>query len=152
MAITAVQFRLDFPVFADTNIYPDSMINFWLTLGYLLLNQEVWTSLQDTGVELYVAHNCVVEAQNNRAGLNGGIPGTNVGILTSKSVGGAAASYDTASVAFKDWGSFNTTNYGIRFIQLANIAGMSALSQFGSDQPINPVVDFGSIGGNWGGD
>lgn len=38
--ITSTLFRTDYPVFQETEQYPDSLINYWLQVSSLLLNQD----------------------------------------------------------------------------------------------------------------
>lgn len=121
--ITPAQFRLDFPEFANTTPYPDTLINFWLTVSQSLLSPIAWLDLLNYGTELFIAHQLALSAQRQAAAAVGGVPGTSVGMTTSKSVDKVSVGFDTASVAVVDAGSYNLTSYGIQFYQLAQLVG-----------------------------
>ena len=116
-------FRTQFPEFASTVTYPDSMINFWAALGMKLLPEAVWTTCWDEGVSLYVAHEITLAAANEKAASVGGNPGTFGGPANNKTVGKASVGYDTASTAEKDAGWYNLTNYGKQLYRLIRLFG-----------------------------
>jgi hypothetical protein len=122
MTISAAQFRIDYPEFQSVTNYPDSTVNYWLNLAYVMLNPTAWSSLLDIGVELFTAHNLVIERQNASAALRGGLPGQG-GLVNSKSVDKVSVGYDTGSQIELEAGHWNLTNYGTRFIRLARMAG-----------------------------
>lgn len=152
ITLTIEQFRLDFPAFSDTTVYPDSMLTFWLGLGSLLINTDRWCELANYGVALYMAHNLSLEAQANKQAANGGIPGAPVGMLSSKSIDKVSAGYDTASVKEEFGGSYNMTTYGMRLYRLLQQFGAGPI-QVGAGTGAAPVLStwpgpYG--GGGWG--
>lgn len=123
----AATLRTDFPEFADTAAYPDSGVNFWLALGVKLLNVDRWADLLDTGLELFAAHNLVLERQASKAAAFGGVPGVGSGPVSGKTVDKVTINYDTAAAMEPDAGHWNLTNYGSRFIRLARMAGAGGI-------------------------
>lgn len=116
-------FRAGFPEFSDTTIYPDTMISFWAGLAEKLVLPSVWCGCTNQGIQLYVAHEITLAAQNARAASIGGTPGVSGGIANNKTVGSVTVGYDAQSIAEKDAGYWNLTNYGKQFIRLARIFG-----------------------------
>lgn len=116
-------FRLNFKAFADTSVYPDDMVAFWLQVGYTLVPGNLWGSLTDLGVQQFVAHNLVLEGLSNAEGANGAPPGTQVGPVVTKTVGELTIVYDPSSGINPDDTSWNLTNYGSRFVKLAKQFG-----------------------------
>lgn len=129
MTVTVASFRADFPEFADATAYPDTGILFWLTLGYNLLDPIRWGDLLDPGVELFIAHNIVLEKYNQMAIAAGRPPGLvgGTGVAASKSVGGVSISYNTTFGFIEGAGSYNLTTYGIRFYTFARIIGIGGM-------------------------
>jgi hypothetical protein len=66
-------------------------------------------------------------AQNQKAGVIGGVPGGNSGPASSKTVGSVTVAYDTAQTAEKDAGYWNLTTYGKQFIRLARMFGAGCI-------------------------
>lgn len=120
-------FRQAFPEFADTTLYPDTMLNFWATIAEKMVPQCVWKNLWTQGVNLYVAHKLVLAGQNSKIGKNGGVPGTSGGVPNTKTVGSVTVGYDSTATSEKDAGWWNLTNYGKQFIRLARIFGAGAI-------------------------
>lgn len=116
-------FRAAFPEFTDITRYPDGMLNFWAGLATAQVNVNRWGSQADNGIMLYVAHEITLAAQNQKAGVIGGVPGGASGPTNSKTVGSVTVSYDTQQTAEKDAGWWNLTIYGKQFIRLARIFG-----------------------------
>lgn len=126
--LTVAQFRADFPEFADTSMYPDSMISTWLSVAATLTgNTDRWGDLQTVGQELCTAHYLIVAARDQAAAQGGAIPGQVAGLTTAQSVGDVSASYDTAAVTDERGGFWNQTSYGIRFSNLRSIIGAGGL-------------------------
>lgn len=123
MAVTIPQFRIDFPEFSNASDYPDGQVQFWLTMAGQLLRPDVWLDCLDLGTELYIAHHIAISAKDRATASVGGIPGTVNGPQSSKAVDKVSASYDTGAVALEGGGFWNATMYGIRFLQLARMAG-----------------------------
>lgn len=116
-------FRAAFPEFADTARYPDAMITFWAGLATAQVNVNRWGLQVPAGIQLYVAHEITLAAQNQKSGIIGGVPGGASGPANSKTVGNVTVSYDTQQTAERDAGWWNLTIYGKQFIRLARIYG-----------------------------
>jgi len=128
MTVTVASFRGDLPEFTDPQVYPNAMINRYITLGVAFQNSFRWDpAIIDYGTELFVAHNCVLDARNSAASAAGGIPGTVQGVQASKGVDRVNVTYDTAAVTLENGSFWNMTTYGIRFLQLARQYGSGGL-------------------------
>ena len=123
MTITVDQFLQDFKEFGDPVKYPISAVTYYLNLAGLVFNTQRWGNLLDTGVELFIAHNLVIEARAMAESANGGLPGTVTGPQSSKSVGGVSVSYDTQAAVEADAGHWNLTTYGLRLVKLMKLIG-----------------------------
>lgn len=126
MAFDNAQFRLNFPEFTDVVRYPESQIDFWLSIGEICLIEDRWGTLYTQGMQLFVAHNITLAAQNAKTGAVGGVPGATSGPVSSKSVGSVSVSYDTQSIAEANAGEWNATSYGRQLIRLARMVGVGA--------------------------
>lgn len=120
-------FRADFPEFGDTTAFPNSGVTYWLTLGGKLLNASRWDDLLDTGLELFIAHNLVLERQAQKAAAFGGVPGVSTGPTSGKTVDKVTVSYDTSAAMEPDAGHWNLTIFGTRFIALARMVGAGGM-------------------------
>lgn len=121
--LTVDQFRNDFPELADPATFPDSTFNFWLNVATLMINPNRWGTLLVTALELFVAHNIVLESLGMKRVAVGGLPGLDQGPLSSESPGAVSISYDTSSVMELNAGHWNSTIYGTRLIRMARLAG-----------------------------
>lgn len=121
------QFRKNFPEFNDTARYPDSMILFWSTIAFQQVNECRWKKMYLNGVQLYTAHEIVLASRNSATAINGGAPGTNGGLVNSKTVDGVTVSYDTTSTAEKNAGYYNLTVYGQQFYRFAMLFGAGSI-------------------------
>jgi Protein of unknown function (DUF4054) len=120
-------FRANFPEFANTTVYPDSMLTFWATLAEAMLPVRVWNTIWPLAVNLYVAHELVLAAQNVSTSSVGGSPGQSGGIANSKTVGSASIGYDSVTPSEKDAGFWNLTNYGRQLYRLMMIFGAGCI-------------------------
>jgi len=120
-------FRANFPEFSSTSTYPDSMITFWAGVAELQINKCLWDNMYVNGVQLYVAHEITLAAQNVQAASVGGSPGQHGGIANSKAVGAVNVGYDANTQTEKDAGWWNRTIYGQQFIRLARMFGSGAV-------------------------
>lgn len=127
MSVTPASFRQNYPEFASTTTYPDSQVTYWTTVAVQLINADRWDTLADLGIELFVAHNLVIEARSQATSANGAAPGEPQGMVASKSVDKVSVSYDTSSVAELDAGHWNLTVYGARYIRLARMMGAGGI-------------------------
>ena len=121
------QFRTDLPEFADTATYPDAQVNLYLNLAALVLPAARWCDYLNLGLELFTAHNIVLDRQGVVIAAAGGIPGVASGVVSAKSVGQMSISYDTAAGIEKDAGHWNLTVYGRRFFRLMGMIGMGGV-------------------------
>ena len=117
------EFRKAFPVFENRKQYPDAQVNFWLMVAYARLRAARWGSLMDAGIQLFVAHNIVLDKRAADAAKRGGDPGIKVGALSGSSVGDVAVSYDVSASTIAGAGHWNQTTYGTRYLELERIVG-----------------------------
>jgi hypothetical protein len=127
MSVTVASFRAAFPAFASTTLYTDPAIQFWIDIGTKLQNPGRWGDLFDYGIQLFVAHNLVVDYQSNKAGALGQKPGQIEGAVTSGSVDKVSYSRDTQSAMEPDAGHWNLSTYGLRYIRLLRMCGAGPL-------------------------
>jgi Protein of unknown function (DUF4054) len=132
--ITPAMFRASWPEFGSLAVFPNNVVAYWIAVAGFLLNTNYWgigsstavsppTTKLDFATELFVAHNLVLEQQAMKAAQSGGTPGTQQGIVTSKSVGSVSLGYDVQSVVNMDGSFWNATTYGTRFLWLARLVG-----------------------------
>lgn len=122
------QFREDFPEFKDTSVFTESSLTTWLVVATVMVNANVWDpDLLTLGIELFAAHNIVIEAHNNRSVSRGDIPGISKGAVSAKSQDKVSISYDVASTVELDAGHWNLTVFGTRFINIARMMGAAPL-------------------------
>jgi hypothetical protein len=139
--VTPEQFVNDFPEFADQDAYSKSAITSWLTVGQALMNAARWGVILPMAIELFCAHNLVLERQAQISAKGGHVPGINVGALQAKGLGKASISYDTTAGTIKDAASFNLSTYGTRLMKFMEWFGMG---------PIQVTNDWqGPICGLW---
>lgn len=121
-------------MFGSRANYPDEAINYWLAIAGLMLNQDRLglpsqtadappTTKLDFLTELFVAHNLVLERQAAVAASTGGFPGTQQGVVSSKSVGAVSISYTVAEIAELNSGYWAETTYGLRFLRFVRFFG-----------------------------
>ena len=138
MAVTPATFVADFPEFGNQSQYPVPVIQYYMALASILLNQDRWgapsvlatsppTTLIDMAAELFVAHHIVIEYRAQRAAAAGAPPGDATGPVSSKGAGPISVSYDTGAIVEPGMGHWNLTQYGIRFASLCNMAGAGPL-------------------------
>lgn len=125
MTVTAANFRENFPEFTSATLYPNALVDFWIAVADKRLdpNAARWEDLIDTGKQLYVAHNLVLQRQAAAAASKGAPPGANTGAVNAKAVGPVSIGYDSAVAAVEGAGNYNLTTYGTRFMELVNIVG-----------------------------
>ncbi|QEE24519.1 DUF4054 domain-containing protein [Rhodanobacter glycinis] len=130
MPITTDQFRIDFPEFADSSVYSDAVISFWLGIAAVSLSECRWGAWWGLGQELFTAHNIVLAAQSVEDASLGITPGEVDGPATAKSVDKVSVSKDASAVTLEDGGFWNMTRYGIQLLQFARMVGSGGI-QFG---------------------
>ena len=142
MTVTATSLRAQFPEFANTTTFPDSLITSWLAQAVKLVSQAAWDDSTDFGVSLWTAHQLVLSAKAQAsAARRSGSPGGATGVLTSKSAGGVSAGYDFSSVAEKGAGFWNQTTYGMQFYRLSQMFGAGPI-QVGTDGGVVTTSGF----------
>jgi hypothetical protein len=99
--------------------------NFW---GPASLTADVPpTTIADFAIQMWVAHQVVLEKQALAAAATGGDPGTKIGIISNKSVNGASMGFDVGAIAGgkmqENAGYYNSTIYGMRFYRLMKVRG-----------------------------
>lgn len=133
-AITVAQFLADVPELNTTSTtdptkvqIPTSAIQYWLNIATALLNVERWGGSTSTtyylGIEMFTAHNVILEALAQRDMDMAGIPGVATGMVAGKSAADVQINYNNAAVLELDASHYNFTVYGIRFIRLARMFG-----------------------------
>ncbi|MBN3822347.1 DUF4054 domain-containing protein [Burkholderia sp. Ac-20384] len=120
-------FRQAFDEFSDSTKFPDSLVQFWLTVAVSLVNPSRWMELTDIGIGLVTAHHVALATRDINTAAVGGVPGQVTGPQSSKSVDKVSASYDTSAVAVKDGDFWNGTMYGVRYLSLARMMGAGGL-------------------------
>lgn len=151
MAIDVAGFRSNFPEFKSTTIYPDSMVNLWLTYAYILLPARRWCTVLDLGAQLYTAHNLTMQGLSTAEGGNGAPPGMTVGPISSKTVGELTIAYDTAMGAHADDGPFASTRYGTLLLHMARQFGSGPIQSRPGRIPIGAGAVFFPMGPAWSG-
>lgn len=143
--INAEILQNDFPELSNTTTFPISTIEYWIGIGEMMLNQWRWGpsdpstqspsvthNFYDYGLELWTAHNMVVEAEGlatsqQPSGIAGAsaIPGAIKGFLNSTSAGDVSVSYGGQSQMMEQGnaGWWNQSVYGQRFYRLAKMVG-----------------------------
>lgn len=129
--VTVANFREAFPVFQDDLQYMGPEIQFWIDLGLRLTNIERWGDIAYFGLQLFVAHNLALEAQNACGGGSGG-PGGVVGILTGGTIDKVSYQRDASAAMDPKAGHWNLTSYGMRYRRLVLMIGAGPL-QVGAD-------------------
>jgi len=143
--LTIARFRQDFTEFANTAVYPDNAVTFWLSVATLMLNPDRWARLLGVGIELFAAHNLVLEAQALATVNVGGIPGITKGPVTSEAAGAVSVSYDVQAGINKDAAHWNLTTYGTRLYKLMMIFGAGPV-HLGTGLPVGNGTQIGGVG------
>lgn len=138
-SLSPQQFRADFPEFASTTVYPNSMVDFYIGLSVNMLNPGKFAEQFQYAQELFVAHTITIEAKAIKESSGGGIPGTMAGgIPTSKSVDKVSVSYDASVIMDQAAGHWNMSVYGIRLWQLMKLFGSGPIFVgVGTPPPLN---------------
>ncbi|WP_283149008.1 DUF4054 domain-containing protein [Silvimonas soli] len=121
------QFREDFTEFSDETIYPDSLVQLWLTAALMFVDECRWGDAYNLGLELFTAHHLVVSAKDQQAAEIGAVPGQVTGATSSKSVDKVSVGFDTKAVTYEGAGFWNMSSYGIQFYQLMMIFGAGGI-------------------------
>jgi hypothetical protein len=147
MTISATSFVVDFPEFSNTTLFPTSSITYWINYASLLVNPHIFggpgsasptnppNNLYDVLLELFTAHNLVLEGQAQQTAAAGGLPGLTTGPISNKHVGPVSVSYNTEAGINPGDGQYNLTIYGTRFINLYKLGGAPGLVVNGFSNP-----------------
>lgn len=139
--MTPAEFRASFPQFVSATLYPDSSVQFWLTLAGKLLRPERWQDVLPEGIGLFVAHNLALEGP---AGAGSKTPGVGTGMVASKTVGKLSVSYDNSVGIDATAGHWNLTTFGMRFLTLMRMAGTGGIQLgAGGYGGLGPSLTFG---------
>ena len=114
-------FLVIFPEFSNVTTYPVARVNFWLSYAINFVNTARWGNVASQGIALYTAHLLVLDAGNQAQ------QGVVTGVDTGESADGISYSVDAASVTIAGAGLYNSTTYGIQYIQLAQMMGAGGL-------------------------
>lgn len=124
-------FRAAFPAFADSDLFPDARVQFWLTVGSKRLSAERWDDLLDQGLCLFTAHQLTLElaAAQDTAGTGGMSAAAGPAVSESKTVGplSKSKSYNPATTAWTNGATWNSTIYGQQFYELVQLVGAGGL-------------------------
>ena len=121
--MTPASFRASFPEFASTSDYPDSLVNFWLTLSVELVSTDRFGASYEHALGLLTAHNLVMARGNVLASTGSGVPGGASGAVASKAVGSVSVSYDNTGSSVAGAGQYGQTTYGRQYMQLVRLFG-----------------------------
>lgn len=115
------QFRVDLKEFADTTKFTDNMIEFWYGVGDRLMDATHFltdTIVRNYMLELWVAHNVIMDYNNQVAVAAGNYTGEGLKPASSYSVGDVSISYDNGSFMEQNGGDWNATIYGRKLLRL----------------------------------
>ncbi|ELI8280219.1 DUF4054 domain-containing protein [Yersinia enterocolitica] len=112
---TSDQFRESFPEFTDTTRYPNTSINFYLSMADDLLDQDRFGDKFVYLAELMTAHYVELRGKRTASAVLGGVNTSGGGVATSKSVDKVSVSYDVSGIINPDAGFWNNTDYGREF-------------------------------------
>lgn len=113
---TVDKFRSDFPEFANTAVYPDTTITFYLGFADTVLDQDKHGDQFIYLSELFTAHYAELRGKVAAgAAVSGSVNTSGGGVVSSKSVDKVSVSYDTSGVVNPDAGFWNNTGYGREF-------------------------------------
>ena len=126
-------FRQQFPEFRDSSIWPDESLEIWLQVANASLDTARWRNYYRMGVALFVAHMLALGKMSELQAQRGGVPGMNMGLVSSKSVNGVSISYNNSLAVMEGGGHWNLTSYGLRFLYFARMAGSGPVQITGLD-------------------
>lgn len=149
--ITQADFLAAYPQFSAV---PTSIVQRYVDLGYSQLDACTLCKQLDYAVELFTAHNLVLWQRALAESQGGGQSGTGVGMVASKSVGGAAISYDNAATtgSTAEAGIYNATVWGQLLWPILRGAQTGPKYSPGNDPFYQaPLIPGGALGiGYWG--
>lgn len=151
MAVTIEEFRTNYPEFKDTVAYPDSAFDYWYAIALCLTNVNRWkpATIYNLGLSLFVAHQLVLERQALLTAQKGGMPGTQIGVLTSKQVDKVSAGYDATAVINPEDGHWAMTIYGLRYIRMVRVMGAGPIQVGAGSGFLSPLSSANAWAGPW---
>ncbi len=118
MVVDQLTFVSVFPEFGDATVYTPTAFLFWEAEAERTLNATRFGASLPLAVMLFIAHNLALSAQTAKSVASGGIPGSSLAAISSKSVGSVSVSYDTADSSIDGAGEWNSTGYGQRLYRM----------------------------------
>lgn len=118
-------FQASLPEFANTALYPDPAIEFWLGIAALFVGPR-YAQFGDYAVTMFTAHNLVLSQQAVRQAAAGGVALTS-GPLSGKSIKDLSMTFNSTATVIDGAGPFNLTTYGQRYWQLMELAGAGGI-------------------------
>jgi hypothetical protein len=120
--------RAAFPAFADEAIFPDTMVEFWLTFAGQQCPAARWKELRTHGVMLLASHHLTLAAAAGKAtdGTGGMDAAAGAVVSESKAVGSMSKSISRAgpgATADARAGHYNDTIYGKQYWSLVQTIG-----------------------------
>lgn len=149
-SVTVTQFREQLPLFADSAVYDDPMIQFWLTFADGFVNADRWgPELRPQGICLFVAHFISRDAVMAREVAAGGVAGLRGGQIASEGVDGVNVSFNVSSTDLENGGHWNDTIWGKRYLQFSRLLGAGPV-HIGIPSPDGNVSSYGWAAGAMG--
>ncbi|MDR1979770.1 MAG: DUF4054 domain-containing protein [Synergistaceae bacterium] len=109
--MTPGEFREIFPEFSDVEKFSDARVEYWLSLGEMMIVRSRWGALYRHGIALYAAHNLSLEyaiQKEKSYGKGGGGPVTG----GSKTVGSVSKTESYSTMAYEGAGNYAETEFG----------------------------------------
>lgn len=112
-------FLATFPEFANTQLYPVSLVEEWIVPAYEMMNQYRFGNQYNLAVCLYIAHQTVLSAREYLTSTTGNqVVGETRGPVASKSIDKVSVAYNNAAASIDGAGAYNATSYGQRLYKL----------------------------------
>lgn len=129
-AFTVEMFLQRYPQFTD--VVAEATIQDFIDLANSMVSYDLYGESWYRAMSLAVAHlitlNLMTYDENPSVNSIVSKAKQSLGILTSKSVDGVSASYDTSYMeTLNSWGTWNLTIYGQMFIMLAKFMGKAGM-------------------------
>lgn len=121
--VTLTQFRAIYPIFEDSETYPEPQVQFFLDLADKTLNPDRWGESFSFGASLFVAHFITRYALAAKEAANGGVGGLRGGVVSSESGDSVAVSFSVSESMESDAGHWNGTEWGRQYIHFARMFG-----------------------------
>lgn len=125
--VTLADFRAARDAFADSVVFPDDVVNFYLPIALGAVSAERWGDAYTAGVCLVIAHYATIAAVDAQATEAGGVGGLRAGPIASESGDKVSVSFATTAVTDPNAGDWNATTWGRQYWQLAKLYGAGPL-------------------------